>query len=302
MNDVALALGGGGARGIAHIHVLEALDELGVVPTRIVGSSIGAIMGVGYAAGMSGAEIRGFVIETFASRREVLARLWRTRPTSFHDFVEDGGIRIGQLNAERVLGVFLPSDLPKRFEDLRIPLGVMATDFYARLECEIDSGDLLSAVAASCALPAIFRPVRRKGQVLIDGGIFNPLPFDRLCDRADIVMAVDVNGGPEGDGTSLPTPLEATFGASQLMMHAILEAKLKIRAPDVLLRPPVSQFRVLDFLLTRQILDQTAPLKEEAKRAIDRLLASAAPPEAAGVSAPAGPLPRESASGPSPLA
>ncbi|WP_343033912.1 patatin-like phospholipase family protein [Aurantimonas aggregata] len=272
MSDVALALGGGGARGIAHIHVLEALDELGVVPSRIVGSSIGAVMAAGYAAGMSGADIRGFALETFARKREVLAGLWRTRPLSFKDFVEEGGFRLGQLNARRVLAAFLPADLPPHFEDLRIPLGVMATDFYERLECEIDSGDLLSALAASCALPAIFRPVRRKGRVLIDGGIFNPLPFDRLCDRADIVIAVDVNGGPEGDGSGLPTPMEAMFGATQLMMQSIIDTKLKLRAPDLLLRPPVDHYRVLDFLLTRQILDETASFKEDAKRAIDRLL------------------------------
>ena len=278
MSSIALALGGGGARGIAHIHVLEAFDELGIVPSRIVGSSIGAIMGAGYAAGMSGAEIRGYALETFARKREVLARLWRTRPVSLRDFVDDGGFRIGQLNAERVLGAFLPSDLPAHFESLPIPLGVMATDFYARLECEIDTGNLRSAIAASCALPAIFRPVRRDGLVLVDGGIFNPLPFDRLCDRADIVVAVDVNGAPAGNGTSLPTPIEAMFGATQLMMHSIIETKLKIRAPDVLLRPQVGRYRVLDFLLTRQILDETADLKEDTKRALDRLLGGAAKP------------------------
>ncbi|UIJ71259.1 patatin-like phospholipase family protein [Aurantimonas sp. HBX-1] len=272
MSDVALALGGGGARGIAHIHVLEALDELGVRPSRIVGSSIGAVMAAGYAAGMSGAEIRGYALETFARKREVLARLWRTRPLSLQDFVEEGGFRLGQLNARRVLAAFLPTGLPADFEELRIPLGVMATDFYERAECELDSGDLISALAASCALPAIFRPVRRKGRVLIDGGIFNPLPFDRLCDKADIVIAVDVNGGPEGDGASLPTPMEAMFGATQLMMQSIIDTKLKLRAPDLLLRPPVDHYRVLDFLLTRQILAETAPFKEEAKRAIDLAL------------------------------
>lgn len=272
MSEVALALGGGGARGIAHIQVLEALDELGVKPSRIVGSSIGAVMAAGYAAGMTGAEIRFFALETFARKREVLARLWRTRPPSFQDFVEEGGFRLGQLNARRVLAAFLPSGLPPTFEDLRIPLGVMATDFYDRLECEIDSGDLLSALAASCALPAIFRPVRRKGRVLIDGGIFNPLPFDRLCDRADIVIAVDVNGGPEGDGSKLPTPMEAMFGATQLMMQSIIDTKLKLHAPDLLLRPPVGRYRVLDFLLARQILDETASFKEETKRALDQLL------------------------------
>ncbi|MEF2547614.1 patatin-like phospholipase family protein [Aurantimonas sp. E1-2-R+4] len=272
MSDFALALGGGGARGIAHIHVIEALDELGVRPKRIVGSSIGAIMGAGYAAGMSGAELRAFALDSFARKRLVLSRLWQTRPTPFQDFMSDGALRFGPFDAERVLSVFLPADLPTTFEGLEIPLGVMATDFYARTECEIDSGDLLSALAASAAIPAVFRPIRRDGKVLFDGGIFNPLPFDRLRGKADLVVAVDVNGGPVGSGDTMPTQMEAMFGASQLMMQSITDSKLRMCPPDLLLRPSVSGYRVLDFLRTRQILEETASFKEETKRALGRLL------------------------------
>ncbi|MCP3054346.1 patatin-like phospholipase family protein [Aurantimonas marianensis] len=272
MSDFALALGGGGARGIAHIHVIEALDELGVRPKRIVGSSIGAIMGAGYAAGMTGAELRAFALESFARKRLVLSRLWRTRPTPFQDFMIEGALRFGPFDAERVLSAFLPDALPPTFERLQISLGVMATDFYARTECEIDSGGLLSALAASAAIPAVFSPVRRDGKVLIDGGIFNPLPFDRLRGKADLVVAVDVNGGPVGSGDAMPTQTEAVFGASQLMMQSITDSKLRISPPDLLLRPPVLGYRVLDFLRTRQILEETASFREETKQALDRLL------------------------------
>ncbi|MEX6506140.1 patatin-like phospholipase family protein [Jiella sp. M17.18] len=271
---IGLALGGGGARGIAHIHVLEALDELGLAPCRIVGSSIGAIVGAGYAAGMRGADIRAYMVDCFATKRLVLGRLWETRPATFQDFFAEGGFRLGQVNAKRVMTAFLPHEVPLTFDRLQIPLGVMATDFYARVGCEIDEGDIRSALAASSALPALFRPVRRDGRVLIDGGIFNPLPFDRLAGKADCVIAVDVNGGPEGDGERMPTPLEAMFGASQLMMQSIIETKLKLAPPDVLLRPPVSRYGVLDFLRTRQILGETAAFKEEAKRAIAHMVES----------------------------
>ena len=272
MTGFALALGGGGARGIAHIHVLQACDELGVKPVRIAGSSIGAIVGAGYAAGMASADITAFAVESFANARLVIARLWSSRPPSFRDFLEDGGLRIGQLNAERVVAAFLPPDLPQSFEELSIPLGVMTTDFYRRLECEIDSGDLSSALAASASLPAIFRPVRRGGSILIDGGIYNPLPFDRLEGTANVVVAVDVNGGPVGDPAKMPTQIEAMFGASQLMMQAVIDTKVRHCPPDLLLRPPVSHYGVLDFMKTKLILEETTGFKDEAKRALDAVL------------------------------
>src|ERR1700742_5245382 len=98
--SLAIAFGGGGARGIAHIQVIEALDELGIVPVMIAGSSIGAIMGAGMAAGMAGAEIREFVLATVGNRREVMNRLWSLRPTILQDMMSNG-FRVGQFNLER---------------------------------------------------------------------------------------------------------------------------------------------------------------------------------------------------------
>ncbi|MEF2070246.1 patatin-like phospholipase family protein [Consotaella aegiceratis] len=266
-DPIALALGGGGARGLAHIHVLEALDDLGVKPTAIAGSSIGAIIGAAYAAGMSGAEIRDYALANLTSG-QIASRLWRTRPPNFSEFFADGGFRLGQLNAKRVLTAFLPGRVPASFEDLTIPLIVVATDFYAGRECAIDTGDLMVALAASAGIPALFRPVSREGAILIDGGITNPLPFDLLQDKADFVVAVDVTGGPEGDPGQIPTPLDAMFGASQLMMQSIIETKLKIRPPDLLVRPAVSGFGVLDFFKAPTILAATQSAREEVKRAV----------------------------------
>ena len=155
---IGLALGGGGARGIAHIHALHAFDDLGIKPHRIAGTSIGALIGAAYAAGMPAGVIEEFVVDTLGNKRLVAGRLWRTRPASFAQFMADGGVRLGQLNAERVVGAFLPLELPSRFEDLSIPLSVTATDFYSGDVLSLESGDLVSAIAASAALPAIFRP------------------------------------------------------------------------------------------------------------------------------------------------
>ncbi|MBP0616711.1 patatin-like phospholipase family protein [Jiella mangrovi] len=267
---LGIALGGGGARGLAHIHVLEALDDLGLRPARITGSSIGAIIGAGYASGMPARDIRAYLLDCFISPRIVIGRLWQTRPVSLQEFLSDGGFRIGQLNARRVIMAFMPPDVPLTFEALEIPLGVMATDFYARAECELDEGDLRSAIAASAAIPAIFRPVRRDGRVLVDGGIYNPLPFDRLKGTCDFTIAVDVNGGPEGDNSRIPTPMQAMIGASQLTMQSIIDTKLMISPPDLLFRPAVSSYGVLDFLRSREILEATDGLRDEAKRAIER--------------------------------
>ena len=270
---IGLALGGGGARGLAHIHVLCAFDDLGVAPSHIAGSSIGAIIGAAYASGMSGAEIQDFVLQSFATPRGIAGRIWATRPPSFAEFWADGGVRFGQLNIHRILSAFLPTALHENFEDLAIPLTVMATDFYGRRELALRSGDLISALAASAALPAIFRPVLREGVVLIDGGIYNPLPFDQLQDCSGLIVASDVNGGPaSADPERLPSPFEALVGASQLMQQSITETRLRITPPDILMRPSVDSYGVLDFMKSKAILEGTAPLREELKSLLGPLL------------------------------
>lgn len=265
---VAVAFGGGGARGIAHIHIIEALDELGIKPVAISGSSIGAIMGAGMAAGMTGMEIRDFTLKTVGKRGEVMNRIWSLRPTSIREMVASG-FRVGQFNLERILKAFMPEALPATFEELKIPLEVTATDYYGQTEVLIGEGELFPALAASAAIPAIFMPVRIGGRVMIDGGIFNPVPFDRLSGKADIIIGVDVVGGPEGEDQQIPNRIESLFGASQLMMQSIISMKLKTHAPDIMLKPNVGRFKVLDFLRAGEVLDATAPVKDELKRALD---------------------------------
>lgn len=269
---VALALGGGGARGLAHIHVIEALDEMGIRPVAIAGSSIGALMGAAMAAGLTGREIREHALSTVGHRGEVLNRLWQLRPSSLSEAMANG-FRFGQLNIERVLKAFLPEAIPGRFSDLVIPLKVLVTDYYGQTERVCDGGDLRQALAASCALPAVFIPVKIDGRVMIDGGIYNPIPFDHLREAADIVVAVDVVGGPDGDGKTIPSRIDSLFGASQLMMQSIIAMKMKAGAPDILLRPDVGRFRVLDFLRAQEVLTATASAKDQMMRALSERIA-----------------------------
>ena len=265
---IAVAFGGGGARGLAHIHIVEALDELGVTPVRIAGASIGAIVGAGMAAGMRGEEIREHTFSTLGRKAAVAHRLWSLRPPSMRAAM-GRGFRLGQFDLERILRVFLPAQIPGSFGALPIPLHVSATDYYGQREVCLDTGDLFPALAASAAIPALFMPVTVNGRIMIDGGVFNPVPYEHLMPHADIVIGVDVVGAPEGDGTHVPNRVDSLFGAGQLMMQAAIAMKLRLEPPHIFLRPSVNRFRVLDFLRARQVLSESAGIKDELKRALD---------------------------------
>jgi NTE family protein len=266
--SVAIAFGGGGARGLAHIHIVEAMDEMGIRPVAISGASIGGIIGAAMAAGMRGKDIREFTLATVGSGAEVASRFWKLRPHSVKEMLTRR-VSVGQFDVERILGGFLPSAIPRRFEQLSIPTKIVVTDYYAQCECVCESGDLYNALGASAAIPAVFRPVLRNGRVMIDGGIYNPVPFDHLKGLADIVIGVDVVGGPCGSPDKVPSRLDAMFGANQLMMQSIIAMKLKADPPEVFLRPLVSRFRVMDFLRASEILQASEPVKDELKRALE---------------------------------
>ncbi|MCL6706082.1 patatin-like phospholipase family protein [Pseudomonas sp. R2.Fl] len=262
---IAVAFGAGGARGFAHIPVIEALDEMGIRPICIAGSSMGAIVGAGMAAGMRGRDIRDYVLETVGRRSSVANRLWSLGPATMRDAL--GGFRIGQFNLQRILAAFLPPEIPEDFSALGIPLKVVATDYYAQCEMVCEEGPLHQALAASAAIPALFMPVHLNGRIMIDGGIFNPVPYEHLKSLADITIGVDVVGAPDGDG--VPSRFDSLFGASQLMMQSMIGLKLKLSAPDIFLRPPVNGFRVLDFVKARQVLEAADDVKEPLKRELD---------------------------------
>jgi NTE family protein len=269
MPTVAVAFGGGGARGLSHIHIIEALDELGIRPVAISGSSIGAIMGAGMAAGMSGAAIREHALMTVGNKTAIVSRIWGMRPQTVRDAVAKG-IRIGQYNLERILKAFLPADLPDRFEDLPIAMKVIATDYYGQKEVIVEEGALFPALAASSSIPAVFMPVRLYDRVMIDGGISNPVPYECLMDMADIVIGIDVVGAPEGDGTHIPNRMESIFGSGQLMMQTAITLKLKLQPPHIFLRPTVGRTGVMDFLKAREVLAMSAGVKDELKYALSQ--------------------------------
>ena len=266
---VAVAFGGGGARGFAHIHVIETLNAMGIQPVAIAGSSIGSIMGAAMASGMTGAEIRDHSLATVSKPASAIGRIWKAANSPGSKGIFEGGLRLGQFDIERILEALLPDAMARTFEELKIPTKVMVTDYYGHSDVVCDHGDLRHALAASAALPAVFRPVLVDDRVMIDGGIFNPVPFDQLTELADIIIGVDVVGLPSGTPGQAPSTIDMMFGASQLMMQSIIEMKCKTHPPHILLRPEVHRYRVLDFLKAKEILAESAGVAEQLKRDLD---------------------------------
>jgi NTE family protein len=268
----ALALGGGGARGLAHIAVLEALDDMGKRPAAIAGTSIGALIGAAYAAGMSGKEIRRFVIRLAHDRAEVFRRLIATRAGTFANLVSLGFGSATLVDPEKFCEQFLPEKVPHDFGELEIPLIIVATDLYRRQQAVFSSGALKPALAASIALPAVMRPVVLADRILIDGGATNPLPFEELRGRADVVVAVDISGAPTDQRRDIPNPWECMLATVLVMANAITSEKVKRGAPDLIVRPNVGAFRALDFLQASAILRASEPVKAELKEKLAALL------------------------------
>jgi len=174
---IGLALSGGGARGFAHIGVLKVLAEHNIRFDMIAGTSAGAIIGGCLAAGMTAVEIE-----------EVAAKVGyftMVRPS----FSPQGAL------SNAPMGDFLERELPvKRFEDLTIPFAAVAFDLVSGEEVVLkDSGDLIAAIRASCAVPGLFTPVTNGARILVDGGVTSVLPVDAVrALGAEIVISIDV--------------------------------------------------------------------------------------------------------------
>jgi NTE family protein len=272
MKTFALALGSGGARGLAHIAVIETLDEMGVQPAAIAGTSLGALIGAGYASGMRGKDIRRHVIHFAHDRRETMRRLLQVRAGGLTDLLSGDFSQATQMDAEKFCGQFLPDAIPEQFSALGIPLTVMTTDLHRREELAFSSGALREALAASIAFPGLFRPVSLQGRILVDGGATNPLPFDQLFGRADLVVAVDVFGAPGADRSDIPGAWESIFTTILVMGATIVAAKHKHAAPDLVIRPNVGIFRTLDFYQASAIIRSAETIKAEIREKLGALI------------------------------
>jgi NTE family protein len=254
---IGVALGSGGARGLAHIAYLEELDKLGVKPACLSGASIGSIVGALYAGGMSGTAIRELALGISLVDIPRLVDLSGPR---------DAGIIKGR-KIEEWLDRVLPA---KKFEDLEIPLRIVAADFWRGEQVVFDSGDLVPAIRASISIPGVFEPYEFEGRLLVDGGVVNPVPVDLLPD-AEFVVGIDVSGerateSPPGANKANPNRIEVLLRTYDIMGKIITEERLRDRKNAIYLQPALKSFRVGDFLKARDILASVGQDAESFRR------------------------------------
>lgn len=272
MKTIGVALGAGGARGLAHIIVLQAFEELGIKPSVISGTSIGAIIGAGLAAGLTTAEMKDAVQEIRASKPGRFGRLSNNAEFKFVIALLDPTTEAGGLIKGEKFIRFLKSKIKvERFEDLPIPLLIVATDYWKREQVILNKGNLLKAVWASYSLPGLFTPVMIGKDILVDGGLMNPLPYDIIQPLCDITVAVDVSV-KEIARKSRVHAQEVLFSAYQILQNSIVREKRRQSQPDILIETDIQNVRALEFSKANYIFEQALPAKEELKRQLDFLL------------------------------
>ena len=275
---IGLALGGGAARGWAHIGVIRALEEAGVKPDLVCGTSIGALVGAAYATGELD-RFERWVVEL--GIREVVR---------FFDLSLSGGLLKGQ----RLVAFFRRTFDDRHIESLPLPFGAVATALASGAEVWLREGSVVEAVRASIALPALFTPANRDGDLLIDGGLVNPVPITLAkAMGAEIVIAVDLNSdllgrhfrsGPQsalpevvesakpellrklrgGFGqllparsTTTPTPslLEVVATSLNIMQVRITRSRMAGDPADVVIAPRLAHLSLMEFHRGQEAID-----------------------------------------------
>ncbi|MFO8024479.1 patatin-like phospholipase family protein [Thiohalophilus sp.] len=268
---IGLALGGGGARGLAHIPMLEVLDELGIRPHRIAGCSIGAVMGCLYASGLSGGQIREVVERmTVSEDEDWLDTLFSEEIFNWAEFIEPSMGRGGLIESRDLMQYLLDLIGVTDFSQLEIPLMVVATDFWSRKQVVFESGELSSAIRASIAVPGLFEPVEYQGKVLVDGGLVNPVPYDLLFDDCDVVVAIDVLGERTPETDNEPTYFETVFNTFQIMQATVMREKMRNRSPDIYIKPDIQDIRVLEFYKANEIYGQSRSGRDRLQQEITK--------------------------------
>lgn len=270
---IGLALGSGGATGLSHIPMLEVFDELGLKPSIIAGSSIGAIIGALYCSGLSGKEIRKIVSEFSGSGMDVFKTLISGDSgleimDMLHLDIEEGGL----VDSQWFLNFLKHNIKQSDFKELSIPLKVVAADYWEREEVILESGKIMPALNASMAVPGLFAPVRLNDRLLVDGGTVNPLPYDLLKKDCDILVAIDVSGVSSRDEQGDPDFTDSLFNTFEIMQQAITSQKMKYIKPDIYIKPQVKGVRLLHFNRSDYIFEQAAPAAEELKNKLKKLI------------------------------
>ena len=228
MPAIGIALGGGFARGIAHIGVLKVLEEEGIPVRMVAGTSVGAIMGAAYCSGLTIAEL------------EELAH--KVRFTTFARWTLS---RYGFASTDRMVAFLQKTLKVQTFEELRIPLGVTATDFNTGGGAVFTSGPIIDPVRASCAYPGMFLPVEIGGSFLVDGMLSYPVPTRPLRKMgAELVLGVHLKG--QWSKSNAPRHFFDVIGQSFAIAQDMMSETWR-SAADVVIEPDVAGFDYDDF-------------------------------------------------------
>jgi NTE family protein len=221
--EIGLVLSGGGARGIAHIGVLKALDELNIHPTVISGTSAGSIIGVLYAMGLSSQDMIDFVGHS---------SLWKF----FRFEWSAGGLSNLNYLKERLIQIGIPSN----FEDLQKKLYVTATNLTKGKTEIFHEGPLLDTILASCSIPLVFKPVIINGDRYADGGILNNLPASAIISKVHRILGVNVIPLSGNDDKDYQSSVQVAQRCFELFMNANTQPELV--ACDFVIEPKVQDF------------------------------------------------------------
>jgi NTE family protein len=269
---IGLALGGGFARGIAHVGVLKVLEEAGI-PIRVVtGTSVGALIGASYCSGLCATEL------------EEVAR--SVRFTSFARWTLS---RYGFASNDRMVAFLARTLRVRTFEELRIPLGVTATDFNTGEGVIFHSGPIVDPVRASCAYPGMFLPVNIRGRWLVDGMLSHPVPTRPLREMgADRVLAVHLKGqwSKNGAPRHLFDVIGQSFAIAQDKMSTVWKG-----AADLIIEPDVAGFAYDDFKRAAELVHAGEVAMRQALPEVRKWLESPAAVTAPAKTGPAVPSP-----------
>jgi len=234
---VGLALGGGAARGFAHVGVIEVLEEAGIRPDVVVGTSAGSLVAALYASGRSGQQLRA----TAMAMDEAAFADW-TLP------IFNRGVLRGE-----ALARYVNTQVAHRLiENMVLPLGIVATDLNTGQGVLFRRGDTGTAVRASSAVPAVFLPVKIGSQEYVDGGLVSPVPVRYARQMgAELVIAVDISSAPEGNPSA--DPLQILLQTFAIMGKSINTWEL--RDADVVVRPALRGMSSADFAGKRRAIE-----------------------------------------------
>lgn len=269
---LGIALGGGGARGFAHIGVLKVLEGEGIKPDVLSGTSMGGIIAALYASGMSAREI-----EEVANEAGKLSNMVKLLDDNLSDFDHVFGSDSIQ---EYFSGLIKDKT---SFEDLIIPLALSSVDLNTGKEVVIQDGSVVEAINATMALPGIVEPVERDGMVLTDGGTLNNVPSDLVKTMgAEKIIAVDVHPDAADEAfwqeQALPSIAAVSWRSVHIMIGAITEAKQRNAQTDLIIRPEIPSdvttltgFREVDKVVdsgSKAALDKMPEIRELVKERI----------------------------------